>query len=83
MALTKRNEFGSLTLLADGQINARWDTVIEEDGVELTRTHQRRVFEPDQDPTTLPIRVRKIADIFWDAATIAAYIAKKQATSQP
>jgi hypothetical protein len=46
MALTERKEIGSMEVLPMGQIQVRTDTVIERDGVEISRTYHRHVVEP-------------------------------------
>ena len=46
MALTERKEIGSMDVLPMGQIQVRTDTVIEKDGVEISRTYHRHVIEP-------------------------------------
>jgi hypothetical protein len=73
MALTERIEIGSREVLADGQIQIRTDTVIERDGVEISRTYHRHVLAPgdsitDQDPT-----VQRIAMAEHTPAKVAAY----------
>lgn len=81
MALSDRTEFGSININADGVIEVRMDRVIMDGAEEIARKYNRTVVTPDMDPTTFPPRLRKIANAVWDAATIAAYIAKKAAQS--
>ena len=79
MALTERAEFGAISINADGVIEVRMDRVILDGAEEINRSYRRFVVTPDMDPATFPLRLRKIANAVWDAATIAAYIAKKAA----
>ena len=79
MALSERTDFGSINIDADGVIQVRMDRVILDGIEEIDRSYKRTVFTPDMDPATLPAKVRRIANVIWDAATIAAYIAKKAA----
>lgn len=79
MALTKRQEIGARTILADGQIQVRVDTVIEEDGAELSRTHHRYVLEPGAAVVGEPAVVQRVANAEWTPAVIAAFEAKKVA----
>lgn len=79
MALSDRTEIGAITILADGTLEIRTDRVISDGDEELSRTYHRFVVGPDEDPTALPPRVRKAANAFWDATTVAAYKAKKAA----
>ena len=79
MALSERTDFGSINIDADGVIQVRMDRVILDGIEEIDRSYKRTIFTPDMDPATLPAKVRRIANVIWDAATIAAYIAKKAA----
>jgi hypothetical protein len=72
MALADRNEM-TITIKFDGVLEVRLDRIITEDGADLTTVVRRAVFTPDMDPATLPARVRRAANAFWDAATVAAY----------
>jgi hypothetical protein len=63
MALTKRTEIGQMTILPMGQIQVRTDTVIEEDGKELSRTYHRHVCEPGHDCTNEDQRVKDVATV--------------------
>jgi hypothetical protein len=76
MALNERTEFGAISIDADGVIHVRMDRVILDGTEEIARKYHRSVFTPDMDPATFPVRLRKIANAVWDAATIAAYRAK-------
>lgn len=73
MALTERTEFGAINIDAEGVIQVRMDRVIMDGEEEIARKYKRSVFTPDMDPATFPVRLRKIANAVWDAATIAAY----------
>ncbi|MER9912795.1 hypothetical protein NKJ71_19405 [Mesorhizobium sp. M0050] len=76
MALNERTEFGSINIDADGVIQVRLDRVILDGTDEIARRYSRTVYTPDMEPTTLPAKVRRIANVIWDAATVAAYKAK-------
>lgn len=73
MALTERIEIGSREVLADGQIQIRRDTVIERDGVEISRTYHRHVIAPGDDVSGEDVSVRRIANVEHTPAKIAAY----------
>lgn len=81
MALNDRVEFGAINIDADGVIQVRMDRIILDGTDEIARRFSRTVYTPDMDPATLPAKVRRIANIVWDAATIAAYLAKKAAAN--
>jgi len=81
MALTEKTLIGQRTLLPDGQIQVRTDTIIEREGVEISRTYHRHVIAPgdsieDQDPS-----VQRIAKAEHTPAKVAAYkLAQEQTT---
>lgn len=81
MALSERTDFGSINIDSDGVIQVRMDRVIMDGTDEIARKYKRSIFTPDMDPTNFPPRLRRIANVVWDAATIAAYIAKQAANA--
>ena len=73
MALTERKEMDQITVLVDGQIQVREATVIERDGVEISRTYHRHVVVPGADLSGEDARVKKIAEVEHTSAVITAY----------
>jgi len=73
MALTERIEIGSIEVLPMGQIQVRTDTVIERDGVEISRTYHRHVCNPDHDCTNEDQRVKDIAVVAHTAEVKTAW----------
>ena len=65
--LTERTEFGMISLLADGQIQIRTDTIIERDGVEVSRMYHREVLDPSLgiDTSNYDARIQQMISIFW------------------
>ena len=53
------------TILEDGQVQLREDTVFEEDGQEVFRSHHRRVLEPGTNVATEAPRLRAICSAVW------------------
>ena len=72
MAITKRTEIKE-EILPNQVIQIRTTTVVEEDGVELGRSHHRHVVVPGQDLTGEADEVQAIASALWTPAVIAAY----------
>jgi len=72
MALTERTEIGSREVLADGQIQVRTDTVIERDGVEVSRSYYRHVVVPGDDVSGEDASVQTVANAVHTAEVIAA-----------
>lgn len=73
MALTERTLIGSREILADGQIQVRTDTIIERDGVEISRTYHRHVVVPGQDLSVEDESVRVVGEAVHTDAVIKAY----------
>ena len=73
MALTERTVVSSREVLADGQIQVRTDTVIERDGVEISRSFHRHVVAPGDDVSGEDASVQTVANAVHTDAVIAAY----------
>ena len=71
--LSERKEIGSRQVLVDGQIQVRTDTVIERNGVEISRTYHRHVLAPGDDVSREDVAVQRIAMAEHTPAKIAAY----------
>jgi hypothetical protein len=72
MAITKRTELKE-EILPNQVIQIRTTTVVEEDGVELGRSHHRHVVVPGDDVTGEAQEVQDIAAALWTADVISAY----------
>ena len=79
MALTERTEVGQRTVLPDGQIQVRTDTVIERDGVEISRSYHRHVVAPGDDVSREDASVHTVANAVHPADVRAAYRAARDA----
>jgi len=79
MAITERTEIGSREVLSDGQIQVRTDTVIERDGVEISRSFHRHVVVPGADVSGEDASVQTVANAVHTAEVIAAYEAAQEA----
>ena len=77
MALTERTEEDKIEILADGTMQIRTATIIERDGVEISRTYHRHVIQPDVDATTQTPKVQLIADAVWTPEVKLAFEAAK------
>ena len=73
MPLTERTEIGSREVLDDGQIQVRTDTIIERDGVEVSRSYHRHVLTPGDGFTNEDPSVQRIAKAEHTPARIAAF----------
>ena len=72
MAITKRFEYKE-EILPNQVIQIRTTTVLEEDGVELARTHHRHVVNPGDDVSNEIDDVKAIAGALWTGEVIDAY----------
>ena len=82
MAITKRLECKE-EILPSQVIQIRTTSKVEEDGVELARSHHRNVAVPGQDVTDQPAEVQAIAAAIWTAEVVAAYQAQVAASALP
>ena len=73
MALSKTIVVDKIEVLEMGQIQVRTATVISEDGVELSRSFTRHVFEPGDDTTGQDARVVAIAAATWTTEVVDAW----------
>ena len=83
MALVKRTEVGSRNVLPNGVINIRTDTIIEDDGVVMSRAYHRHVLAPGDDLTGEDPTVVLVANAIWTADVIAAYEAAQSLSLSP
>jgi len=82
MALTERKEIGKMEILPDGIIQVRTDTVIERDGVEVSRAFHRHVVQPsmgDADRDKQDPRVQVVMESVHTAKVKSDYITKMDA----
>ena len=79
MPITKRTQH-TVTVLSDGQLQVREETIIEEDGVELTRTYHRSVVDVGDDVSTAPAIVQELAAAVHTPERKAARSAARDAT---
>ena len=66
MALTETTEYDKIEVIAPYKaVQVRKATIIKKDGVELTRTFERYVLQPDSDMTGQPNEVAAICNAAW------------------
>ena len=82
MAITKRLEYKE-EILPNQTIQIRTTTVVEEDGVELARSHHRHSVAPGDDVTGEVQEVQDIAAALWTQEVIDAYQASIAAPEVP
>ena len=74
MAITKTTEIGKIEVVSEYKhVQVRTDTVIKEDGVELSRKYHRHVLTPDADITNEHADVKAICNTVWTDDVKAAW----------
>ena len=81
MALEKQTVTGSTEVNENGSINVRTDTVIVDDGNELSRSFHRKVLAPGDDVSGESERVQAVAGAVWTDEVKAAYAAAQAAAA--
>ena len=76
MAITKRTTEDKIEIVSEHKfIQVRTATIIEEDGIELSRSFHRHTVAPDADGTAESTEVQAICAAVHTAAVKAAYAA--------
>ena len=75
MALEKITEIGEMNVSANSVISVRTDTVIQDDGNEISRTYHRHVIAPTDDISGEDARVQAVANSLWTDEVKATYTA--------
>jgi hypothetical protein len=73
MALTETVKVDLIEVTEVNTVQVRTATIIERDGVELTRTFHRHVVSPGEDISNEDPKVQAIANAIWTPEVIAAY----------
>lgn len=71
--LTKEIIIGQIEVIANNCVQVRQDTIIKDDGVEVSRTYHRHVLAPGDNLDNQDPKVRAIAEAVWTPEVISAY----------
>jgi len=83
MAITKTTKTDKIEIVGDFKhIQVREATVIEEDGVELTRSFHRYVLSPGDSLVSQSADIQSIANAVWTEEVINAYSASQAQSIQ-
>jgi hypothetical protein len=78
MALTKETQIGKIEVVGKYKsVQVRTDTVVMEDGTELSRKYHRHSLMPDADISAEHAEVQAICNVVWTQAIKDAYEAFK------
>jgi hypothetical protein len=76
MAITKETIIGSLEVVGDYKfVQVRTDTVIKEDGKEISRSYHRHVLTPDSNISGEDASVQSVCNAVWTQDVKDAYTA--------
>ena len=75
MALEKITEIGEMNVGANSVISVRTDTVIQDGGLEISRSFHRHCLVPTDDVSGEDARVQAVANSLWTDEVKAAYTA--------
>ena len=76
MAITKETTIAKIEVVGEYKaVQIATDTVIKEDGVELSRSRHRKVVHPDQDITGEDAEVQAVCNAVWTQAVRDAWTA--------
>ena len=74
MALTKTTEIGKVEVVGEYKaVQVRTDTVIKEDGTELSRTYHRSVLQPHMDISGENAEVQAVCNAVWTDSVKASW----------
>jgi len=83
MALTKETIIAKTEIVGEYKIiQVAYDTVIKEDGVEISRSRSRNSFTPDRDVSSEDAAIKDIANLVWTQAVKDAWQEKLDAEAQ-
>ena len=81
MALEKKTVTGQIEVGETGTIGLRTDTVVLDDGVEISRNFHRKVLAPGDDVSGEDAKSQAVAGAVWTESVVAAYAAAQAAAS--
>ncbi len=74
MAITKETLIGQMEIVGEFKsVQVRTDTVVKEDGLELSRSYHRHVLHPDADITNENSEVQGVCNAVWTDQIKADY----------
>ena len=73
MAIVERKIVDKIEVLENNLIQVRTASIIEKDGLELTRTFERKLLVPTDNIDSEDANVQAIANSIWTSDVISAY----------
>ena len=81
MALIKQTITGQIEVGENGSLGIRSDTIVLDDGVELSRNFHRKVLAPGDDVSGEDAKIQAVANAVWTTEVVAAYVAAQAAAT--
>ena len=79
MAITKETEIAKIEVVGEYKaVQVATDTVIKEDGAEISRSRHRHVLHPDMDISGEDAEVQAVANAVWTDSVKAAWKTYKE-----
>jgi hypothetical protein len=79
MAITKETEIAKIEVVGEYKaVQVKTDTVIKEDGTEISRSTHRHVVHPDMDISSEDAEVQAVANTVWTDAVKSAWTSFKE-----
>ncbi len=75
MGLEKKTVTGQLEVGENGSIGVRTDTVVTDDGNEISRSFHRKVLAPGDDVSGEDAKVQAVAGAVWTTEVVEQYAA--------
>ena len=74
MAITKTTEISKIEVVGEHKaVQVRTDTIIKEDGAEISRSFHRHVLHPDSDISGEDAEVQAVANAVWTDSVKSAW----------
>ena len=73
MALTETKKVDQIELVETNHIQVRTATIIERDGIEISRSYHRHVIAPTDDISVEDEKVQAIANAIWTNEVVEAF----------
>jgi len=74
MAITKETIIAKTEIVGEYKIiQVAYDTIIKEDGTEISRSRTRNSFQPDADVSSEEQEIKDIANLVWTDAVKTAW----------
>ena len=80
MAITKETIIAKTEIVGEYKIiQVAYDTIIKENGTEISRSRTRNSFQPDADVSSEDVDIKDIANLVWTDAVKTAWQTKMDA----